>query len=67
MFSISKDKIVKLIDEAWAIKGDHLATDPRAYIIDMKKSIGTKGETAIRIILKEPGTCEILTAYPVTI
>lgn len=67
VFNISKNNLVQLIDEAWAIKGCPLTSDPRAYIVNMKKIIGTKGETAIRIVLKEPGTCEILTAYPITI
>ncbi len=48
----SKDKIMKLIDEAWILKGDPLASDPYAYLVDMKKIIGTKGETTIRIIVK---------------
>ena len=67
VFSISKDQIVALIDEAWAMRGNHLVVDPRAHIIDMKRVIGTKGETAIRIIVRESGASEIITAYPVII
>ena len=67
VFSIPKDKIVQLIDDAWMLKGEPLPSDPFAYIIDMKKCIGTRGETAIKIIVKKPGTCEILTAYPIII
>jgi len=31
----------------------------------MKRIIGTGGESKIRIVVKEPRTAEILTAYPV--
>lgn len=65
IFSIPKEKIVALIDEAWTIKGNPLVSDLRAYLIDMKKVIGTNGETALKIIVREPGTPEIITAYPV--
>lgn len=67
VFNIPKDKIIELIDEAWSIKGAYVAPDPRAYVVNMKRIIGTNGESAIRIVVKEPGTAEILTAYPVTI
>ena len=65
VFSIPREKIVALIDEAWSMKGNHLFSDPRAYVVNLKKTIGTNGETSIRIIVKEPGTTEIVTAYPV--
>ena len=67
VFSIPKNQLVGLIDEAWSIKGNPLVSDPYAYIVDMKRIIGTKGETAMRIIVTKPGTSEILTAYPITI
>lgn len=67
VFSIQKDQIVGLIDEAWAIKGNPVTFDSRAYIVDMKRIIGTDGETALRIVVKEPGTAHLLTAYPVKI
>lgn len=67
VFSVPKNKIVELIDEAWMLKGNPLPSDPSAYLVDMKKIIGTQGETTIRIIVKKPGTSELLTAYPVKI
>ena len=64
VFSVSRDKIVELLDEAWAMRGKPLVLDPGAYLVDMKRIIGTNGESAIRIVVK-PGTTEIITAYPV--
>lgn len=67
VFNVPKESIIELIDEAWMLKGNALPLDPRAYIVDMKRIIGTNGETGIRIVLTEPGTVELLTAYPVKI
>ncbi|WP_160323679.1 hypothetical protein [Defluviitalea phaphyphila] len=44
------------------MKGNPLANDPGAYLVDMGRTIGTNGETAIKIIVK-PGKLEIITAY----
>lgn len=52
------------MDEAWAMRGNPLANDPGAFIVNMGRTIGTAGETAVKIVVK-PGTSEILTAYPV--
>ena len=64
VFNIPRDKIIDLLDEAWRIKNQPLAYDPGAYVIDMKRAIGTDGESAIKLIVK-PGTAEIITAYPI--
>lgn len=64
VFSVSRDKIIDLLDEAWKIKGNPLSNDPGAYVIDMKRAIGTNGESAIKMIVK-PGTTELITAYPI--
>lgn len=66
LFNISREKIISLIDEAWTMKNTPLSNDPGAYVIDMKRIIGTNGESAIKIIVK-PGTAEIKTAYPIKI
>lgn len=63
-FNVAKDEIITLIDEAWIIKTSPLTPDSGAYVINMKRVIGTNGETAIKIIVK-PRTSEIRTAYPV--
>ena len=65
-FNIPREEIISLIDEAWVMKEAPLTSDPGAYIINMKKIIGTNRESAIKIIVK-PGTAEIKTAYPVKI
>jgi hypothetical protein len=66
VFNVPKDEILKLIDEAWTIKGAPLISDSAVYIVDMKKSIGLNGESAIKIVVI-PGTSEIITAYPVSL
>lgn len=63
-FNVSGNELIRLIDEGWLMKGSPLPTDLGAYVIDMKKIIGTNGESAIKIIVK-PGTSEIKTAYPI--
>ena len=45
------------------MRGNSLANDPGAYVIDLGRVIGTNGETTIKIIVI-PGTSEIITAYP---
>lgn len=63
-FNVSGNELIMLIDEGWLMKSSTLPIDPGAYVIDMKKIIGTNGESAIKIIVK-PGTAEIKTAYPI--
>lgn len=65
-FNVSSDKIINLIDEAWLRKKEPLVFDSGSYVIDMKKIVGIKGESGIKIIVK-PGTAEIKTAYPIKI
>jgi len=64
VFNVSREKIISLIDEAWTMKDVPLIYDPGAYVINMKRIIGTNGESAIKIVVK-PGTAEIKTAYPI--
>jgi hypothetical protein len=65
-FKVAGNELIMLIDEAWLMKGSPLSIDPGTYVIDMKRTIGTNGESTIKIIVK-PGTAEIKTAYPVSI
>ena len=59
-------EIIALIDEAWLMRKEPLVPDLGAYAIDMKRIIGTQGETGVKIIVK-PNTSEIKTAYPIKI
>ena len=45
------------------IKGNPLPNDSSVYLVDMKKPIGTKGETKVRIVVQK-GTNKIISAYP---
>lgn len=65
-FNVSDSELLRLIDEAWAMKKDPLPFDSGAYVIDMKRIIGMEGESGIKIIV-QPGTSDIKTAYPIKI
>ncbi|WP_406642531.1 Hint domain-containing protein [Amycolatopsis sp. WGS_07] len=54
---------LELVDEAWARRGAAEPGDPGAYVVPMGRSIGSGGETSIRVVVK-PGTTEVITAYP---
>lgn len=64
VFSVSRKEMLPLIDEAWKKKGMPLANDPRTYLVDMKRVIGTNGETKIHIVVQTKGSNQITTAYP---
>lgn len=63
VFNVERNKIIGLIDDAWAKRGAHVPGDPGAYVIDMGRTIGTAGERHIRVIVR-PGTTEVISAYP---
>jgi hypothetical protein len=65
-FNVDSNEIISLVDEAWSKKGAPLVSDLGTYIVDMKRTVGTEGESGIKIIVK-PGTAEIKTAYPIKI
>ena len=64
VFNVSRTKLLGLLDEAWIKRGSPLANDPAAYVIPMGRTVGTAGEKSIKMIVR-PGTCEVITAYPV--
>jgi len=53
-----------LVDEGWKLRGAPLPGDPGAFVVPMGRTVGTAGETALKIIVR-PGTNQIVTAYPV--
>jgi hypothetical protein len=64
VFSFNPKEIPKIIDEAW-LKKSAAATDGGLdiYLVNMGRSVGTKGEKNIRIIV-EKDTTNIISAYP---
>jgi Pretoxin HINT domain/Pre-toxin TG len=64
----NSSELLPLIDEAWSnpLKFVPDPSDPGAFVVPMGKTVGTNGETAIRIIVI-PGTNppKIISAYPV--
>jgi len=66
VFNVTGEELFSLIDEAWLKRGMSLANDMRVYVVDLNRVIGTRGETAIRIVVKQ-GTSRIVTAYPVKV
>ena len=63
VFSVDRKEVLGVVDEAWRAKGSPLPNDPGAYVVSMGRTIGTAGETNIKIIVR-PGTNQIITAYP---
>ncbi|HEZ1990204.1 TPA: DUF637 domain-containing protein [Neisseria meningitidis] len=63
VFNVSRKEVLPLVDEAWRMKGNPLPNDSSVYLVDMKKPIGTKGETKVRIVVQK-GTNKIISAYP---
>jgi len=63
VFNAQGDDALDLVDQAWARRGAPDPSDPAAFVVDMGRSVGTAGETSIRIVVR-PGTTEVITAYP---
>lgn len=56
---------LKVVDEAWAKRGQGKPCgNNTCYDVNMSRTIGTAGETGVKIVTK-PGTNEIITAYPI--
>ena len=65
VFSAPRNKILGLLDEAYASAGRvPVVGDPAAFITPMGRTVGTAGENAVRLIMR-PGTSEIISAYPI--
>ncbi len=64
VFSMDRKEILGAVDEAWLKKGSPIEGDPGAYVVPMGRTVGTSGETSIKIIVR-PGTSQVITAYPV--
>lgn len=65
VFSVPRREILPLVDEAWRARKSPMPDDPEAFIIPMRRAIGTRGEDAIKIIVRPPGSSKIVTAFPV--
>jgi hypothetical protein len=59
----TSQEALDMVDEAWGMHGEPEADDPAAYVVNMGRDVGTRGETNLRIIVR-PGTNRIITAYP---
>ena len=64
VFNVDKGKILDLVDQAWSKRKKEVPGEPGAFIISMKKAVGTNGERRIKIVV-EPGTDKVVTAYPI--
>lgn len=50
VFSRDRKEILGAVDEAWLKKGSPVVGDPGAYVVPMGRTIGTSGETSIKIM-----------------
>ncbi|MGB8367100.1 MAG: hypothetical protein WCD44_01965, partial [Candidatus Babeliales bacterium] len=66
VFTVTGTELFDLIDFAWVKRGAPLPNDPGTFIVELDKIIGTLGEKAIKIVT-EPGTSNIITAYPIKV
>ncbi len=64
IFNVAENKLLPLVDEGWRKRGAHVSGDPEAFLIEMGRTIGTNGETVIKIVIID-GTSRIRSAYPV--
>ena len=65
VFNVPRNKVLGLLDEAWARRGAPVVGDPGAYVIPMQRQVGSvANQTAVRIVVI-PGTSQVITAYPV--
>jgi filamentous hemagglutinin len=64
VFNVGRNQVLGLVDEAWSMRGAVAAGDLEAFVVPMGRSVGTTGETTVRIVVR-PGTNQIITAYPV--
>lgn len=67
IFLAKAHEIPLLLDEAWK-RPKMQREDKQAYVVDMGRPVGTKGETHVKIVITKGGTKEgtndVLTAYP---
>jgi hypothetical protein len=65
VFGVDKSNVIGLVDEAWVQKGTGIlqGNGNVLYDIPMGKTIGTNGESIMRIITKGYSN-EIITAFP---
>jgi RHS repeat-associated protein len=66
IFSVPRNQVIGLVDEAWAARsgqGVPQANGNRVWTVGMGRQVGTGGQTAIQIVVRD-GTTEIITAFP---
>jgi len=63
LFNVRPRNIIKLVDEAWLKRGAHVPGNPNKFIVDMGRTIGTKGERNITLIV-DSSSNRIITAFP---
>lgn len=66
VFSIARRDVIKTVDEAFTLKvgPGKLSGKNRVWDVDMGHTIGTAGETRLRLILRD-GTMDVITAFHV--
>ena len=66
VFSVSRSNLYPLLDDAWKMRKSHIihpTSNNWNYVVDLGRTIGTKGESKVLISVK-PLTSEVITAHP---
>ncbi len=66
VFNVDKTQAIGLVDEAWTKKvgpGTLQPNGSRVWNVDMGKTVGTSGQTSIKIVVRD-GTNTVITAFP---
>ncbi|HVK54180.1 MAG TPA: hypothetical protein VM532_04030 [Burkholderiales bacterium] len=66
VFNVDRSQVIGLVDEAWAARvgsGTLQANGNRVWVVGMGRQVGTGGQTAIQIVVRD-GTKQVITAFP---
>ncbi|HEY8607193.1 MAG TPA: RHS repeat-associated core domain-containing protein [Noviherbaspirillum sp.] len=68
VFDVPPSRLLALMDEAWQKRGSGKKSGQlgrAVYEVDLGRPIGTRGETTVRIVIKENTASDVVSAYPI--
>ena len=66
VFNAQRNQVLGLVDEAWVARtgpGTLQVTGNRVWVVDLGRQVGTVGQTAIQVVVRD-GTTRLITAFP---